>query len=161
MNKTYLARTDNTTDEWYTPPHIVRALGKFDLDPCAPVNPPFTLAGHSLTADDDGLSQEWHGRVWCNPPYSQRLMRRFIEKCAAHQNAIALVFARTDTALWQDVIFPNAKAILFLRGRIKFYKADGSQGREANSPSALIAFDRDNAKAIADSNLPGAIITPN
>lgn len=24
-------------DEWLTPPEILRALGEFDLDPCAPV----------------------------------------------------------------------------------------------------------------------------
>ena len=23
-------------DEWLTPPHVLRALGPFDLDPCAP-----------------------------------------------------------------------------------------------------------------------------
>lgn len=28
------------TDEWLTPPHILRALGDFDLDPCSPVNRP-------------------------------------------------------------------------------------------------------------------------
>ena len=24
-------------DEWLTPPHVLQALGPFDLDPCAPV----------------------------------------------------------------------------------------------------------------------------
>lgn len=28
-------------DEWLTPPHILRALGPFDLDTCAPVNRPW------------------------------------------------------------------------------------------------------------------------
>lgn len=30
----------NSTDEWYTPLYIVESLGKFDLDPCAPISPP-------------------------------------------------------------------------------------------------------------------------
>lgn len=32
-------RTANTTDEWYTPRYIIDSLGKFDLDPCAPIVP--------------------------------------------------------------------------------------------------------------------------
>lgn len=38
MNTTF-ERSSNSTDEWYTPKEIIDALGKFDLDPCAPVNP--------------------------------------------------------------------------------------------------------------------------
>lgn len=37
MNTTF-EKSANTTDEWYTPKEIIDALGKFDLDPCAPVN---------------------------------------------------------------------------------------------------------------------------
>lgn len=38
MNTTF-EKSSNSTDEWYTPKEIIDALGKFDLDPCAPVNP--------------------------------------------------------------------------------------------------------------------------
>lgn len=38
MNTTF-EKSVNTTDEWYTPKEIIDALGKFDLDPCAPVKP--------------------------------------------------------------------------------------------------------------------------
>lgn len=38
MNTTF-EKSANTTDEWYTPKEIIDALGKFDLDPCAPVKP--------------------------------------------------------------------------------------------------------------------------
>lgn len=31
-------------DEWLTPPEILRALGAFDLDPCAPVVRPWETA---------------------------------------------------------------------------------------------------------------------
>lgn len=36
---TNFEKSANTTDEWYTPKEIIDALGKFDLDPCAPVKP--------------------------------------------------------------------------------------------------------------------------
>ena len=32
MNTTF-EKTENSTDEWYTPIEIIESLGKFDLDP--------------------------------------------------------------------------------------------------------------------------------
>lgn len=55
-------------DEWLTPPEILRALGEFDLDPCAPVVRPWETAARHYTVQDDGLALPWEGRVWCNPP---------------------------------------------------------------------------------------------
>ena len=34
---TQFERSAKHTDEWYTPKEIIDALGKFDLDTCAPV----------------------------------------------------------------------------------------------------------------------------
>lgn len=39
MNTQFERAKTGTTDEWYTPKEIINALGKFDLDPCAPVVP--------------------------------------------------------------------------------------------------------------------------
>ena len=58
-------------DEWLTPPEILRALGPFDLDPCAPIARPWETAATHYTAEDDGLSKPWAGRVWCNPPFGR------------------------------------------------------------------------------------------
>ena len=54
--------------EWITPPHITDALGPFDLDPCAPVNPPWPIADRTYTAD--GLDQPWdHAEIeWRDQP---------------------------------------------------------------------------------------------
>lgn len=57
------------TTEWLTPPAIIAALGPFDLDPCAPVERPWPTAAKHYTIADDGLSQDWHGLVWLNPPF--------------------------------------------------------------------------------------------
>ena len=67
MNTTF-ERTANTTDEWYTPKEIITMLGKFDLDPCSPVHPLGPTADTMYNKNDDGLKQEWFGRVWLNPP---------------------------------------------------------------------------------------------
>jgi len=111
------------SDEWQTPWEIVHALGDFDLDPCA------SNANHKApdfyTKDEDGLAQPWHGRVWCNPPYSQPALYQFCEKMAEHGNGILLIFARTGNKVWQEIIFPKATAVLFLRKRIQFIDNQG------------------------------------
>lgn len=62
MNTTF-EKSSNSTDEWYTPKEIIDALGQFDLDPCAPINPLWETATQMYNKNDDGLSQEWKGRV--------------------------------------------------------------------------------------------------
>jgi hypothetical protein len=61
--------------EWFTPPGIialaVEVMGAIDLDPasCALANETVgAKVFHSL--DDDGLKQDWHGRIWLDLPYS-------------------------------------------------------------------------------------------
>lgn len=70
MNTTF-EKSVNTTDEWYTPKEIIDALGKFDLDPCAPVKPLWQTATQMYNKNHDGLTKDWVGRVWLNPPYSR------------------------------------------------------------------------------------------
>ena len=49
------------SDEWYTPRELVEALGEFDLDPCAPVQPLWPTAKRMLNKEDDGLKHDWGG----------------------------------------------------------------------------------------------------
>ena len=44
------------SDEWATPPEIVNALGKFDLDVCATARN--AKAERFYTIEDDGLTQK-------------------------------------------------------------------------------------------------------
>lgn len=61
---------------------------------------------------------------------------------------IALVFARTDTKAWQNLIFPYADSITFLRGRINFCKIDGTVKKGTTMPSTLIAYSEDDTQII-------------
>lgn len=158
MNTTFEGRTSTGKDEWLTPPEIVRALGHFDLDPCAPIKAPWSLADKNYTIVDNGLMQPWCGRCWINPPYTQKLMAEFVKRCIEHKNATLLTFARTDTRLFHELIFPNAVAILFIKGRLRFYHVDGRQADCAGAPSCLIAFDDYNARMLERSGIDGHIL---
>lgn len=144
-------------DEWLTPPDILSALGDFDLDPCAPVVRPWDTAKNHYTELDNGLSLEWAGRVFLNPPYSDA--GAWLSRLASHGNGIALVFARTDTRWFHSCIWEKADALLFLRGRIKFFHVDGSEAKgNCGAPSVLIAFAHSNVVALQQSSLSGAFI---
>ena len=133
-----------SSNDWYTPKWIIDTLGPFDCDPCAPPTEvrPYQIAPIAYTKDDDGLAHEWQGTVWMNPPYSRVLLRQFCEKMAAYGNGIALLVNRQDNLLWQEVIFPSAKSMIFMRHRVKFIRPDGTTG----SPffgSCLVAWGDD------------------
>lgn len=157
MNTSF-ERTSNATDEWYTPKEIIASLGEFDLDPCAPVNPLFPTARVMYNKHDDGLIQEWGGRIWLNPPYSKPLIELFLRKMVAHNNGIALLFNRLDSKLFQEVVLKNATSMKILRKRIKFYRPDGSQGGSPGCGSLLFAFGELNDCILKSNTLEGFYI---
>lgn len=147
-------------DEWLTPPHILDALGPFDLDPCAPIVRPWPTAAHHLTIEDDGLSAPWPpgARVWCNPPYG-KAAEKWLTKLADHGNGIALIFARTETKMFFDQVWDRAHGLLFLRGRLHFYHVDGTMAvHNSGAPSVLVAYNTENADRLASSGLDGQFI---
>lgn len=155
---TQFERSKDATDEWYTPKEIIDSLGKFDLDPCAPVSPLWQTATVMYSKNDDGLSKEWTGRVWLNPPYSRPLIEHFVCKLAKHGNGIALLFNRCDNKMFQDIIFKKATAIKFLRNRIRFYHPDGTRGGSPGCGSILIAFGKENAEILKECSIEGMFL---
>ena len=77
---------------------------------------------------------------------------------AIHNNGVALIFNRMDIALWHEVIFPTASGLLILRGRLKFYRPDGTQGDAAGCGSVLVAWGDWNNQALAKCALQGKYI---
>lgn len=146
------------TDTWLTPRHVLDALGPFDLDPCAAPDPQrWPTARQHYTYRDDGLSQEWAGRVWLNPPYASAWT--WVDKLADHGDGIALLFARTETVPFTRHVWDRADALLFLTGRLTFHTAAGSKGAgNAGAPSVLIAYGRSNVDALARCTLPGQLV---
>jgi hypothetical protein len=149
----YAARNDR----WLTPLPIIRALGSFDLDPAGAPGHPTAQIVWTPEIHGDGLAMPWDGRVWLNPPYG-RTMGDWLRRLAVHGRGTALVYARTDTADFHQLVFPLAHGMLFLRRRVKFLRDDGT-GAESRlsgpAPSVLIAYGRVDAEALRVSGLDG------
>lgn len=76
IRKKPAANHTSLSDLWFTPAAVIAAarelLGAFDLDPASCVEANENVgAAEFFTQADDGLSRDWHGRVWCNPPYGR------------------------------------------------------------------------------------------
>lgn len=147
------------TNEWLTPPTILRALGEFDLDPCSPVSRPWDTAKTHYTMVDNGLIQPWFGRVWLNPPYSTELLGRFVSRLADHGCGTALIFARTETDAFFSHVWERASALLFIRGRLNFHFPDGARAPgNSGAPSVLCAYGADDADVLHSSGIDGQFI---
>lgn len=87
-------QSETKSNEWYTPARYIEAarkvMGNIDLDPasCELANRTVSATKY-YTKEDNGLAQEWHGRVWLNPPYG-----RTPEMKGAHKSTIDLFTSR-------------------------------------------------------------------
>ena len=133
------------TDLWYTPQDFYDKLDAefcFELDVCA------TDDNHKcakyFTKETDGLSQDWQGVVWMNPPYGREIkawMEKAYRSCVENRaTVVCLVPSRTDTAWFQD--FAMKGEVRFIRGRLKF----GGSKNSAPFPSAVVVFHPDQLK---------------
>jgi len=124
-------------NEWFTPAQYVEAartvMGGIDLDPAShPLAQETVNAARFYTAEDDGLAQPWHGRMWLNPPYAQPLMAQFVQKMVAEYaaqrvtQAVMLTNNSTDTE-WFHQAEAHAGLLCFTKGRIRFVDPDGSE----------------------------------
>jgi hypothetical protein len=127
------------SDEWYTPRYIFDALGcTFDLDVAnGAIGGAHVPCRASIGADS--LSKPWGGFIWMNPPFGGRnglvpWLNRFFE----HGNGIALVPDRTSAPWWQAAA-RQADSVLFVDGKIKFERPDGSVGRQPGNGTCLMA----------------------
>jgi hypothetical protein len=140
-------------DEWLTPPEILSALGEFDLDPCAPVSPPWLTARVHFDKNIDGLEQPWAGRVWLNPPFGREAVK-WLRKLVQHGNGIALIPARTETAMFYECVWNVADAVCFLKGRPHFHYVTGERAKaNSGAPIVLIAYGQHNADALRRADL--------
>lgn len=132
--------------EWHTPKEYVElareVMGDIDLDPASSALAQRTIkAAEYFDEDDDGLSRQWSGRVFLNPPYAMPFVKQFSEKMVKSYKdgeikvGIILTNNATDTE-WARLLCENADAVCFTVGRIRFLEAmDGERIEEKAAPT--------------------------
>lgn len=135
-------------NEWYTPPEYIEAaravMGEIDLDPASSqIANHIVQAKQFYTYETDGLSHDWHGRVWMNPPYASDLIGIFAGKLAYHvkrgdvSEACVLVNNATETS-WFNAVLDVAACVCFIRGRVKFIDEFGNRSGAPLQGQALL-----------------------
>ena len=115
-------------------------------------------ANHEIQSPGGPITKAVQRRIWMNRPYGPRA-EPFLEKLVEHGDGIALLFARTETAMFHRYVWSTADALLFLKGRVHFHRPDGTRAPgNAGGPSVLIAYGRQNALALRNSDLDGAFV---
>jgi len=137
-------KNNSPTKHWNTPPKIVSAVKKFfgriDLDPCS--NEHSVVGARVSFGPPHGLTQDWFGRVFCNPPYGRNpedktSLLNWVNKAAEtflrrksfsglDNEVIMLIPVATNTRHFYK-IFDSAQSVCFLKdSRLKFWM----EGRE-------------------------------
>jgi phage N-6-adenine-methyltransferase len=157
-------------DEWYTPPQYIElartVLGEIDLDPASCAKAQETVrAKQFFDKQHDGLSQEWRGRVWLNPPYSRALIGPFVTKMVEERIAgrvtagIMLAHSYTDPA-WFHTAVEVADALCFTRGRIKFVNNEIGEVAAPTLGQVFFYFGDDVDKFAAAFSEVGSVVSP-
>jgi site-specific DNA-methyltransferase (adenine-specific) len=134
-------------DDWETPKDLYAVLNtefNFSLDPCC--SKETAKCSSYYTIEDDGLSKDWKGTVFMNPPYG-RVIMNWIKKAKEESDkgatVVCLVPARTDTKWWHTYCMKSAE-IRLLTKRLTFEGANN----KATFPAAIIVFRQGENKPI-------------
>ena len=132
------------TYEWYTPAdmvdRVVATMGHIDLDPCSNKQKSIPARQH-FTKEDDGLTKEWNGKVFMNPPWGAPLKlwtAKLVSEVGAGRvtEAISLTPAQALNRIWFNRFFVG-QAQVFVRGSVKFWN-DASDAKNPGWPFPIM-----------------------
>lgn len=154
------------SNEHYTPAKYIEAarlvLGAIDLDPasCAEANE-IVQAKEFFGLRNDGLAQEWTGRVWLNPPYGRDPgPGPFVTKLISHfQNhqveaAVLLVNAHCTDTEWFQGLWDGH--LCFTDHRINFSGDDARSG--STHGSVFVYFGKNKSEFTKQFSQFGAVV---
>ncbi|HTI94704.1 MAG TPA: DNA N-6-adenine-methyltransferase [Puia sp.] len=130
------------TDDYYTPEHVFTALdcGTFDMDVAAAQDPRKAFVKAYRYISLGGLESEWHGFVWCNPPYGMRGSKMpWIKKVAEHGDGLLLMPDRTSADWWQEAA-RRCTSLLVVYNKLQFVSPEGHVFKQPSTGNTIFAF---------------------
>ena len=133
-----------TSDDYYTPKWIFDKLNiTFDLDVAAPPGGCHWIpATNYYDQQTNGLTSDWYGNVFMNPPFSKP--NDWVHKFMQHANGIALL--PLSKSQWFEKIWNDQNAIVNIP-RFTFDDPKGGNG-SIFMPTCLVAYGQDNVNAL-------------
>jgi phage N-6-adenine-methyltransferase len=143
--KLYKGRTENSKDNWETPPYFFNLLDlefNFDVDlASSEVN---HLCDEYYTEENSGLKANCKGKtVFLNPPFSNKeiwLKKAYEESQKLDTIVIVIIPANTDTEWWHKYCMRKAYEIRFCKGRVNFLLNGEETKNGATFPLSIIVF---------------------
>ena len=136
------ARQDLTTPI-YIFDEISKRYGPFDIDTAASEDN--ALCVDYYDTERNGLTSDWTGRCWCNPPYKNILpwVHKAIRSVMVEETcerAVMLLPARVGTEWYK---FASMWGVIHrIKGRVKFEK-DGEPMKSPFEDSIVVVFERE------------------
>lgn len=140
-------RTENSKDNWETPPELYSILYRFfgfNLDVAA--DSKNTKCPNYLK---DALTDSWRvpgrttSRIWCNPPFSikERFLMRALE-FRQHTEYIVFILPNNsrETKWWNTLVVPFADQVINLIGRVNFIDRQHPDKKQCNFPTCLVVY---------------------
>lgn len=132
-------------DEWETPPEFFEGVKSYfglDIDVCA------SESNHKLekyyTIKENGLSKEWKGKCWCNPPYSNQKpwIEKSIESVIKNDAEVFMLIPMSpETKYYNELVLDSnyTFSIYLIKGRLSFLQ-DKKKIGSPRFASCLIHF---------------------
>jgi len=136
-------------DEARTPTEIFRKLDdEFHFDVDAAADWKNKLCKFAFTKEQDALEQDWGmaGDVFfCNPPYSNGNILRFVHKAwleSGNGATVVLLIPSDVSTEYFDFCFNNAAEIRYMQPRIRFNNPDGTPMKSSPPMGSMIVVFR-------------------
>lgn len=162
------------SDAWFTPSiyidSVKAVMGSITLDPFSSAEANTVVgAGVFFSPENSAFDNDWHihrhTKVFMNPPYSSKLIKRavncFIDQwiMKSFEEGIVLVNNATDTQ-WFRALSEHCSAICFTNHRISFWNRDGKSVSGNTRGQAFVYFGKNIESFHAIFSKHGLVVEP-
>jgi phage N-6-adenine-methyltransferase len=144
--------------EYNTPLKLIEmagcVLGGIDLDPASNVvAQQIVQATKYYTITDNGLTKDWYGNIWLNPPYNDlsSWVNKLIDEIERRHVSSAIMLSHNGTdSRWFDLALEWAASVCFVRGTFQFLDGNGEERVQRSAWGSVFFYYGREAKVFED-----------